>query len=202
MTQITSIGEYKNIIKNRFVTLDEQGKHKIIGAIYLILTLFTVSFFGIFAIQPTLSTISSLKRQYEDNERVDQALTEKLNALRTLRAQYDEITPSLELLFAALPKSPQVPQVVRKIEKIAQEHNTTISTFNIGTTEIFPATKKSAAIYEFVFNVTVGGTSENIDAFIADIVNFDRIDTIDTINKSLKEESLQTNVVGRMYFNK
>ena len=57
-------GPYSRYIE----TLTEEQRKKIIAYLYISLTLFTVSFFGLCGMTPTLSTIANLGKQYEDNK--------------------------------------------------------------------------------------------------------------------------------------
>ena len=54
----------------------------------LVFTLLALSFFGLFAISPTLSTIANLNKQLSDNEFVDSQLQNKINNLYTLQQDY------------------------------------------------------------------------------------------------------------------
>lgn len=200
---IKQIVHYRDFLKNRYVALDEDGKHKVVGTIYIILTLFTVAFFGVFAIQPTLSTISSLHRQYEDNQTVYDQLKTKSEALLALRQEHTaKIQPSEELLYQAIPKSPQVPIFVRKLETLANDNNISISNLSTGTVEVFPAAKKPLPFYIFVFTIGGKGGKENIKNFINAVATFDRVMIVDQVTLKQNETDLEVIISGKIFFNK
>src|SRR4051794_1976618 len=61
----------------------------------LIFTFVALSFFGLFAINPTLSTIVELKKELSDSQFVDQQLTNKINNLESLQQRYNLLGPDL-----------------------------------------------------------------------------------------------------------
>ena len=58
----------------------------------LILTFAAMTFFGAFAINPTLTTIVNLKKQLEDSQIVYNKLVEKNNNLSFLLNQYNSLS--------------------------------------------------------------------------------------------------------------
>lgn len=168
--------------------------------IYIVLTLFSVSFFGIFAISPTINTVSNLDKQYEDNLIIYEALTKKLDSLRRLDAQFETLQPSVNSIYAAIPKSAQVPFFTRQIENIAAKHNLQVTKLTIGTIEIYPNIK-SDPMYSFIFTLSVVGNRSDANNLIADIINFDRIVGIERITTGTDEEK-QYNLTftGRAFF--
>ncbi len=104
-------------IKKEFYSLvKKQGKQKIITYLYVIFSLAAVTFFGLFAIQPTLATISELHREKDDAEFTLQQLKTKNQSLQRLSGEYQQIEPDIDKLYEAIPTSPKVPELVRKIE--------------------------------------------------------------------------------------
>lgn len=201
---------YIQVLTIRFAALDEPKKHKIIGSIYLIMTLFTVAIFGIFAIQPTLSTISNLQRQYEDNKQVEAELITKRDALRQLRQQYSDLSPSpLDLAIKAIPQRPELALFTRQLEKIAQASNMSIQRINIGVIELYPNAAPATQIRSFSFDLAVTGTDDDANTFINAVSSFDRIISIDSINKAVNEQGesadkskMQVTMVGKVHFTK
>lgn len=181
-------------------SLSEEERKKVIGYIHIILTLFTVSFFGLFAITPTLSTISNLNKQYEDNKLVRDSLNKKLSNLQLLDFQYKEIQPDLEIIYSAIPRTTKIPYLARQLENIASNNSVAVTKLNFGTVEIYPNTKKGP-IYSFTFTVNIVGNQLNVNNFISNIINFDRIVGIDRILTGKDEEDKYTaSITGRVYF--
>ncbi len=77
----------------------------------LILTFLAMSFFGIFAINPTLSTIVTLKKQLADSQLVHEKLGTKINNLSSLQQQYTQLSSELPVVFEAIPQTAQAPDL-------------------------------------------------------------------------------------------
>ena len=89
----------------------------------LFLSVGAVIFFAIFAIRPTLVTMSDLVKEIEDKRDLDQKLTQKIASLSTAQTTYLEVQDRLYLLEEALPTTPDVIHAIKIVEKIASEQN-------------------------------------------------------------------------------
>jgi Tfp pilus assembly protein PilO len=192
----SSIASYLNSI------VRQVGREKLIAYLYTIFTLFSVSFFILFAINPTLSAIFDLKRQYEDNLLIYQSLKKKIAALSSLNLQYQQLQPDIPLILDAIPESPESASFTRRVEKIAIENNVKIDEFSLGAVELFPAPKKDKDSYSFSFNLKVSGSSDNINKFILDLINLDRVVTINSLNTTQEKDQKQISLGGKIYFNR
>jgi Tfp pilus assembly protein PilO len=187
-------------LQTQFIAINNEQRKRIVSFCYIALTLFTISFFGIFAIAPTLSTISNLNKQYEDNKLVLNALNNKLTALQSLDSQYRNMQDDLTVIYDAIPKSTKIPKLARQIENIAAANNVTVTKLNFGTVEIYPVAKHDP-LYSFNFNVTTQGSQNDINSFIASIINFNRIIGIDRVTTGQNEEkTYSVQITGRAYF--
>ena len=143
-------GKVKDIFEKYINSLSDLKRKKLIAYVYIILTLLTVSFFGLFAITPTLSTIANLNKQYQDNLLVRDALNKKLSNLKLLDTQYKSVQPDLALIYSAIPQTTKIPQLTRQLENLASQDGVLITRLDFGDTEIFP-TSKNDPIYSFTF---------------------------------------------------
>ena len=75
----------------------------------LILTFAALTFFGIFAINPTLTTIADLKKQLADDTDVDLQLKTKINNLSSLQQQYNQLGSNLTNILSAVPQNADAP---------------------------------------------------------------------------------------------
>lgn len=169
----------------------------------LILSLFAMSFFGYFAIRPTLTTITTLRRQIADSRFVDQKLQEKINALSEAQVEYEMIKPDLGLIFTALPQETKFPTFVKSLEKIATESGAaiislTFQTINLST----PEATGAASEIPIGFSLTVNGNYANLMDFIGRLANYERLATIEKMGFSTKEEKegLQLTLTGQTYY--
>ena len=194
------INNIKKIYSKYLASLESEGVQKLTAYFYIILTLATVSFFGLAAIGPTLSTVSNLNKQYKDNMTVYKELSQKLANLALLDSQYQTIQTNLDQLYAAIPKTAEIPKLTRQIENIASANNLQVTKFSVGTVEVFPNVKNKP-IYSFLFTIDVAGSKTNVNNFIADVINFDRIVGVERITTGTNPEShYTTSFTGRVYF--
>jgi hypothetical protein len=179
---------------------------KTIASLYVVLTLFSISFFGFFAINPTLSTISLLNKKHEDMQLVNQKLDEKITALENLSTQYQQIYPLLDdRVYAAVPSTSKAAYVLRQIETIIQERNLEIITIQTDNVEIFPAVRSEDKNYQFSTTLQIKGTIDEGNELMNELINIDRLVNITEFSLSAdrEEEGVFTIVIkGISYFNK
>lgn len=167
----------------------------------IVFSLFTLSFFSIFAIAPTLSTITDLKRQISDSEYVNQQLQQKITNLTQLQTQYKKIQPDLPIIYGAIPQDPAVTQLVGELQTVAQDSNVTLK--NIQTLPVDISGKTSSTYNSFTFTIDVLGTYAQIQTFLKTLTSFDRIVTIDamSLTKPLSQtDGYSLSVRGKAYF--
>lgn len=187
-------------VKKYGVVFESAETQKFSAYFYMILTLVTVSFFGIFAIGPTLNTVSNLNKQYKDNMLVYQALSKKLANIALLDSQYQIIQSSIDNVYAAIPKSSEIPKLTRQLENLANQDGVKITKLTFGSIEIYPNSKKDP-IYSFTFNINISGSKNNVNKFLSDIIDFDRIVGVDRIITGTDPENQNTlNFTGRVFF--
>ncbi|MBD3279433.1 MAG: type 4a pilus biogenesis protein PilO [Candidatus Pacebacteria bacterium] len=97
----------------------------------LFLTLGTVIFFAVFAIRPTLLTMSDLIKEIEDKKKLDQQLSQKVAALSTAQSEYLKVESRLPVLDQAIPSKPALIKTLKIIEKLASEQSLAISSLMV-----------------------------------------------------------------------
>lgn len=95
--------------------------------IMVALSLFTIAFFGAFAIRPTLKTIAVLRRQIGDKTLVKQNLEEKIDNLILAQEEYQHVETDLPTLYSLLPEKAEFPSLLRKLEVLTVENGASIS---------------------------------------------------------------------------
>jgi Tfp pilus assembly protein PilO len=183
--------------------MHEPERQKFSAYLYVIFSLLTLSFFGIFAIRPTLSTISRLNQQYEASQRIYEQLIVKSNALKTLDTQYQQLTPDLPIIYAAVPRTTLMAYLTRQIEMMAQDNNLVLASLTFGPVEVYPADKANPALYSFTFTASLEGEEDNIKKFISEIIQFDRLVNIEQLNTgNLDNGEYGMSITGKVYFSK
>lgn len=167
-----------------------------------IFTLLALSLFGIFAIEPTLSTIIGLKKQLADSQYVKTQLTTKINNLSQLQQQYTVFTPQLPVLLNAIPQTPQVTQLTGQVASIAQQAGVTITSFRINQVQLTQNQIPVDSVSSYVFYIEAQGDYPSIDRFLSGLTDFDRVVTIDSIsiNQDQNINTLDLLVQARAFF--
>lgn len=169
----------------------------------LILTFTAMSFFGVFAINPTLSTIVTLKKQLEDTILVNKKLDDKINALSSLQREYSLMGADLPIIFNALPQTPKAPSLLGQVIALSQKTNTKIDSLSVAeiplTGEKNPEEKSS-----FIFSMQAEGLYNDLLIFTKSLTQIDRIISIESlsISKGTSADSLILNIRGMGYYKK
>lgn len=184
-----------------FAPLSDEDKKKYIAYFYILLTLAAVAFFGIFALGPTFNTIGNLNKQYQDNAQILNALDKKLSNLKNLDQEYQNLQPNIDQIYSAIPRTTEIPKLTRQLEELAAKNNLSVTGLSFNTVEIYP-NSKSDPIFSFLFTITLAGNNqEDINNFIADAVNFDRIVGIEHVSTGRDQEGKYTlSFTGRAFF--
>lgn len=167
-----------------------------------VLSFFALSFFTLFAIKPTLSTLFSLRRQIADASQVDKKLEEKINLLLQGQEEYQKNEESLFLVDEALPKEPQFISLVRKIEKIAEEEEVVISSLQVEGFDFLKNDKGEENPEGFRFSLSLFSSYNQVESFLKELMNLRRIITLESLEISERPEEEQANLDlrGKAYF--
>lgn len=202
----------KNIQNNKYLDLIPELKaKKAEDFLTLVLTFITLSFFGFFAISPTLSTITQLKKQLIDNVMVENQLEEKIKNLSLLQQQYSLLISDLPIVFSAIPQSPNPALFAAQIQSLSQITGTRISAFQTFPVQIEKSNDNNNLVQNteeyssYVFSINIEGPNKNVQSFIDSLINFDRIVTISNITLSKNYEisdNVKLSLKGEIYFKK
>ena len=176
-------------------------------SIELFLSIGTVVFFAIFAIRPTLLTMSDLIKEIDDKKQLDQKLDQKIAALSTIQNVYSSLENRLGVLDQAIPSQPEFENVLKIIEKIASEQQIAISSIQVKeipklAPEDVPFKQKQRI--SLPISITVTGDYQAIRNFVEAIITTRRSLIIDSMIFSVNEErgikKLQTNITINMQY--
>lgn len=167
----------------------------------IILTFSASILFLLFAINPTLSTITNLKKQLEDSKFVKESFEKKINSLSTLSQEYNNLESDIPIILDAIPEKPEAPTLIAQIQSIAEKNS--IQLTNLSVSPINLNSEKSTSSSEFTFEVGGSSNYSNINSFISDLTKMQRVIKIDTINirkGSSADENLDMNLRGTTYY--
>ena len=191
-------GKYREYLK--LLPNMQQENTRIITT--LILTFVAMSFFGIFAINPTLSTIINLKKQLSDSTLVNKKLDEKISNLSSLQQQYTALGPDLPFVLSAIPQRAEAPTLLGQIYGLGQQSNVKVDSFSIADIQLLG--DDSNLNNSYTFTLQVAGSYENLIGFTKDLASFDRAVSVESvaISKDSKKDELFMNIEGRAFFQK
>ena len=196
----------KDAVKNKYFSnlpyLGQERTQKFLG---IILTLFALSFFGFFAINPTISTILKLKKELADSQFVFDQLDVKIKNLSTLRGMYFDLQNDLPVVINAIPTQPDAQILFAQIQTAAQQSNIKIKKLQNFQVEVLKNNKGlGKPYYSYSFSISGTGSSESVYSFTSAITNMQRVLSIDVFsmnNTSGQDtQSLGFNIQGSAYF--
>lgn len=166
----------------------------------LFLTLITICFFAIFAIKPTITTITTLIKELQDGEQVNQALERKITSLNQAQRNFVLIKNDLTLLDLALPSTMDFNRFASELNYLILNHNLILANFSCSNFELTTPKKEQSTLN---FKLTVAGKFTDMNRFLQDLTKLDRLVKITTIAITNKSEvinlPMQLNITGEVY---
>lgn len=169
----------------------------------IVLTLLALSFFGFFAINPTVSTILKLRKELSDSEFAYRELETKIKNLSILRKGYSSMQPDLPIVTDAITLQPDVHILFAQVQAIAQKSNVKILKLQNFEVEIIKNNKTPGKkYYSYPFVIAGSGLFENISDFVSTITNMQRIIDIDifSISSAAEQSNLEFNIQASAFF--
>lgn len=177
-------------------------KEKTQNVTTIILTFVSLSLFGLFAINPTITTIARLQKQLSDSKFVDQKLQEKISSLNTLQNQYALLKEDLPTILNAIPTRPETILFIALVQGVARENNTTVTRLQIFQVELSKKQNEKDKYSSFHFVIEGEGTQSNLTTFLSSLVNFQRIISIENISygKTKTNDIFHLSLRGTTYY--
>lgn len=146
----------------------------------LTLSLLTLSFFGLFAIRPTLITAISLMKQVSDLRKLYVDYENKIGSLLRAQSEYEQIRDDIPLINAALPANSSFSKIAKGIERFAAQESLTINQFQIDPVTI-SSPPVASKLYDFGFTIIGIGKYSSISSFLGHLTNWQRIVSIKSL---------------------
>lgn len=168
----------------------------------LALTFGALSFFGIFAINPTLTTITQLQKELEENIKVEKQLQTKIDNLSALHQQYSQIEPDLVYVYNALPKDPQAPLLSAQIAALIEKNRLSLLSYRVAQVQLVTTTKKPHSNASYIFLLQATGNYDKMIDFSEDLAKLSRIVTIESMSmaRDSKTNDLVLTLRARQYY--
>ena len=158
----------------------------------LFATIIGVTLLAALAIRPTLLTMSQLLKDIEDRRKTSDTLTKKIASLSTLSSEYPILKNDIALLHAAIPNSPDFDGFMRRLEKVASNHNLIIS--SLQATQLpkeDPTVNQPSEITQFIVSINFKGEYQKVRAVLGDLLTMDRYVTVETATLNAKRDELE-----------
>lgn len=143
-------------------------------------SLFCLSFFGLFAIRPTIITAISLIKSVSDLKRLKVQYENKISSIVRAQVEYEQIRDNLPFISAALPEKASFHELASALERFANRSNVSINQLQIDSV---PVSKISAtpALQRFGFSLIALGDYPSLSSYLQHIINWKRITTINSL---------------------
>lgn len=166
------------ILRNTYKRLSPLITNKKTASYFtLTLTFLSLSFFGLFAIRPTLLTVTSLYRSVADLRKLNSDYEQKIGDIIRAQAEYEKILADIPAINGALPQNPSLGLVTRTLEKFAQREGVAITQLQIDTIPV-STPSSSNKVSSFGFRMIGTGDYPTVTSFLSHLLNWRRIITL------------------------
>jgi Tfp pilus assembly protein PilO len=162
----------------------------------ILLSLATVSFFGIFALKPTVITISQLITEIKGKEETVAKMEQKIADLNTAQNLFFQESEKINLLKSAIPEAPDPQSFVRQIEGVANKNFVNVLGISLGEVTLVGKVKTKPSSEEtplpqgalgLSYSISASGNYSNLLLFISDLENLRRPLKIDNLGITSSE---------------
>jgi len=170
---------YKSFFLNIVNVYKQKGDIRMF--LEILLSLATISFFGAFALRPTLLTITQLVKDIKEKAEIISQMDQKINNLEKAQTILEQKSGAISILESAVPLSSEPETLARQIENLVVKNAVKISGMSINETvlkgkaatpkapqEKVPLPQNSLAMS---FSLSTTGTYQNLSALVAELEN-------------------------------
>ena len=152
-------------------------------------TFFLIAFFLVFAIRPTILTISALVGEIKSKEVSSQQMRAKINSIIIAQDLFSQVQESYQLVNSSLPDQPRFSQASSQLSGIAQSLSIPLSSINFSLRG--GGDGPHVKFYTFSLNVPIS-LAQSL-AFIDRLQNNRRIFTLDSLSLATPKSDSSTN---------
>lgn len=157
------------------------------------ISLLSLSFFGLFAIRPTIITAVSLIKSVSDLRKLNQNYENKISNIIQAQAEYEKIRQDIEKIETALPSNANFQQIARALENFAVRSNININQLQIDQAPISPL-GKTQKMENTNFVLIATGNYPSVYSYISHLLNWKRIITIKSMEISQEASTASGNL--------
>lgn len=186
MTETINFNQNRNLIKskstyqekvNNFLRTKQAKAYTM-----LVLSLFTISFFGLFAIRPVITEITELKKKIDDAKTLNASLQDKIDTLIKAQQEYQLVSDFIPAIDEAIPQDPYVVQALLDLESLLGDKNATITSIQTPSLTYSPTTdtegEKSNVLKSqetpVSMSITLKGNFNDLNEFAKKVLTYRR----------------------------
>lgn len=162
----------------------------------ILLSLGTISFFGIFALKPTFLTIGQLITEVRGKEEIVAKMEQKINDLNTAQSFFSQQPEKISLVKSAIPEIPEPQTFVRQIEGVAAKDSVNVLGISLGEVTLVGTTASKSATEEIPlpqgalglnYSISISGNYPALFSFLSEFENLRRPVKIDNLGITSSE---------------
>ena len=166
----------------------------------ILLSLSAVSFFSVFALRPTLTTIGELVSQINNQRQVLETLNQKIKNLETAKTNLQKIKSDIAVLDQAIPTAADPQFAIRQVESLAKVEGVTPANITIGKTAILGTNSASDAqgkpSLAYPFSFTFQAEAPQTLSFLNNLKTLRRVLEIDEVTINRKVQVGSSDLIG------
>lgn len=183
------------------------------SSLTLVLSLFVMTIFIVFALKPTLVSITALQKTIKESQKTSEQLKTKVKNLQVASAQLDKLKPVLPKLNANITTTGAMyAPLTQTIEAVALQSNAEIESSSLGSTLLYSKLvspflpSKDQNVIALPYSVQVNGNFASLTQFLNTLLTMERILSIESLTmipQAGQDESkfpLSINISGNAYY--
>ncbi len=164
-----------------------------------------VSFFSIFALRPTLTTIASLQKAIEKQNTTYDQITQKIETIKVAKNNYLAINPTArERTEQLVPNDTALPTLIEEIRAIAKTYDASIAGLQFEALDLDgkPTTlQKTPTQKEIPFTINFRGEYSTMTQVVESLSKINRLITIDAITmRSSLDGSITMSINAKAHY--
>ena len=163
----------------------------------LLLSLITITFFSIFALKPTVLTISQLLKDNKEKEKIINTMNQKIENISKAQNIYEQNINKLSIIENAIPNTPTPENLLRQIEGVAYINSVTLLGSSVNEVTLIGEEKRKQTrdtiknlpenVKTLSFSTNVTGTYTSLFNFLSNVENLRRPLIIKSVNITSSE---------------
>lgn len=137
----------------------------------LVVSIFTVILFALFALRPTLITMSELLRDIQEKQELDRELSEKISALATAQSEYSTYQAQIQALDQAILNNASLEEVAYYLESLLVESGLGVQRVAFGQIPVITKVEENPAarrvLTKYQVQIVVEGDLASLQNFLA-----------------------------------